>query len=130
MENAVVRFQPHLTLFRPLKKRKESSREGSFFTTSIRRNVPRLVGHFSIWDNRATPGFRMKTYDKTQDKRLTIVLLQMKLFYPSISAMILSISSRSTCSLATISLISAFSLTISIFSLVSLASTYVETDRL
>src|SRR5699024_8319795 len=44
-------------------------------------------------------------------------------FYTSISAMILSISSRSSCSRATISLISAFSFTISIFSLVSSAST-------
>ena len=42
---------------------------------------------------------------------------------PSISAMILSISSRSTCSLATISRISAFSFTMSAFSLVSSAST-------
>ena len=43
--------------------------------------------------------------------------------YPSISAMILSISSLSTCSLATISLISALSLTISITSLLSSFST-------
>ena len=49
---------------------------------------------------------------------------------PSISAMILSISSRNICSLATISLISALSLTISIFSLVSSCSTYVLTERL
>ncbi len=41
----------------------------------------------------------------------------------SISEIIFAISSRSTCSRATISSISALSLTISIFSLVSLAST-------
>ena len=53
-----------------------------------------------------------------------------KSFYTSISAMILSISSRSTCSLATIVSISAFNFTISIFSLVSSCSTYDETERL
>ena len=43
--------------------------------------------------------------------------------YPSISAIILSISSRKTCSRATISFSSALSFTISIFSRVSFCST-------